>query len=201
MAKNIELKVRVRDARVLRELQTRIATLPDLADAEVERQVDTYFRVVPGARLKLRERWHGDVPAVTQLIAYRRPDVSDARGSDYRLLPLPDDADVKAVLGLALGVEVRVEKVRTVWRWRHVRIHLDDVAGLGDFLEFEALVDATCGEAEAAAKVADLRARLQLSPGDVIGGSYRELALRAGAGAEGGGESAESGDPGTRPDR
>lgn len=195
MAKNIELKVHVRDATALR---ARIEALPDLEAPDVERQVDTYFRVVPDARLKLRERWHGDEPAATQLIAYRRPNVPDARGSDYRLLPLPDDADVKAVLGLALGVEVRVEKVRTVWLWRHVRIHLDEVVGLGDFLEFEALVDVTCDEAEAAAKVTDLRNRLELSPDDVIGGSYRELALRAraGAGAGEGSETAENAENG-----
>ena len=176
MAKNIELKVRVREATALR---ARIETLSELEPPEVERQVDTYFGVGADARLKLRERWHSDAPAETQLIAYRRPNVSDARGSDYRLLPLPGDSDVKAVLGLALGVEVRVEKVRTVWLWRHVRIHLDEVAGLGDFLELEALVDDSCDETEAAAKVAELRTRLELSPDHVIGGSYRELALRA----------------------
>jgi len=48
-------------------------------------------------------------------------------------------------LGDTLGVRVVVEKARRLLTWRNVRIHVDRVAGLGDFVELEAVASTADG--------------------------------------------------------
>jgi adenylate cyclase class IV len=58
--------------------------------------------------------------------------------------------------------------------WEGVRIHLDEVEGLGEFLEFEAPVEAS-GEAGARELVERLRAAFRIGAGDLVAGSYVDL--------------------------
>ncbi|MGK3856667.1 class IV adenylate cyclase, partial [Enterococcus faecium] len=81
-------------------------------------------------RLKLREI---DGQAAV-LIWYDRPDHDAARLSKYHLVPVADPAALKAALTDALGVRGEVRKRREIYLWHNVRIHLDEVAGLGSFL-------------------------------------------------------------------
>jgi predicted adenylyl cyclase CyaB len=64
------------------------------------------------------------------------------RASDYTLVPVADPEELRAVLDRAIGREGQVRKERHLYRIDNVRIHLDRVEGLGDFLELEAIVDA-----------------------------------------------------------
>jgi adenylate cyclase, class 2 len=134
-------------------------------------QRDTYFHAATG-RLKLREA----PPAPAELIAYARADLTGPKVSHYRLVPVPDPAALTAALTDALGVRAVVEKARRLLLWRGVRIHLDDVAGLGRFVEFEAVAQAAGGLEAEAAKVAELREALGL--GDdrlLVARGYAEL--------------------------
>lgn len=146
----------------------------------IERQRDTYFRVANG-RLKLRERWPLDSsgvlqePSASQLIWYQRPDDAHARASDYSLIVVENGSELRDVLAGALGVTVEVVKLRVIHLHDNVRIHLDDVTGLGKFLEFEAIVDECCDEAAARVKLDKLVSEFQLSPDCVIAGSYSDL--------------------------
>ena len=97
-------------------------------------QIDTYFNV-PDGRLKLREA----TPGVTELVQYHRPDVAGPKGCDYQLETV--QPTIKPLLAAALGVQAVVDKVRRLYLWQNVRIHLDTVAGLGEFIEFEAVQD------------------------------------------------------------
>jgi adenylate cyclase class IV len=45
----------------------------------------------------------------------------------------------------ALGSRGEVGKRREVWHWFNVRIHLDEVEGLGSFVEFEAVLGEDAG--------------------------------------------------------
>jgi predicted adenylyl cyclase CyaB len=100
-------------------------------------QRDTFYRVERGW-LKLREA-DGAEP---ELIAYQRAtDTGDPRPSDYQRLPLADARAWHALLGHVHEQEGIVAKRRTLWRWRHTRIHLDRVEDLGDFLELETVLD------------------------------------------------------------
>ena len=56
-------------------------------------------------------------------------------------------------------IEAVVRKERTLWMWRHTRIHLDRVDGLGDFLELETVardISVTEAEDEAARVITEL---------------------------------------------
>jgi predicted adenylyl cyclase CyaB len=165
--RNIEIKARVHSVQRVREVCGTFARF-----SAREPQTDTYF-ACPSGRLKLRER--GDQPA--QLVAYERPDATTPRASDYWLVPVVEPALMKAALAAVLGVRVVVEKDREVFLYRNVRIHVDRVAALGDFLELEAVLGPEDDEREATRLVAELAQRLGVEPADRIECSYSDLLL------------------------
>lgn len=133
-------------------------------------QTDVYFRV-PNGRLKLRTT-EGQ-PAV--LIWYERPDEANARWCRYYLVPVSDPSALRAALAEALGERGEVRKRRTLWLWHNVRIHLDEVVGLGTFVEFEAVMSANEAETTAQDRLAELAEALELTPADDVAGSYADL--------------------------
>lgn len=162
--RNIELKARLADRDRAK------ACCEDLGAAfqgDIH-QVDTYFRV-PDGRLKLREK----DPGSDELIFYRREDVAEARASDYYLAPATPD--LKPLLTEAFGVIAVVDKVRSLWFWENVRIHLDRVQGLGDFIEFEAVLSEDHDDADGHEKVTHLQKAFALT--EPIQGSYLDLIL------------------------
>ena len=131
MPRNIELKARLRDPAAARAVAERLCP----GAPQVERQIDTYFDSRRG-RLKLREiagrgAW---------LICYERPNRIEAKASDYLLVPVTDPAGLKSALSEALGIRGIVTKLRHIYLFQNVRIHLDEVEGIGHFLEFEAVL-------------------------------------------------------------
>lgn len=95
-------------------------------------QEDYYFRV-PHGRLKLRE-----IPGVeAQLMYYDRKEDGPRRWSDFRRVAVTDPAGMRAALTEALGLRGVVMKRRRVFLWQKYRIHLDEVEGLGTFIELE----------------------------------------------------------------
>jgi predicted adenylyl cyclase CyaB len=144
--------------------------MPEARLAGTMTQIDTYFLVRFG-RLKLRVI--NDSQA--ELIWYDRPNEGAIRGSVYRRTPIADSASLKASLTEALGVRVEVRKSRELWLWHNVRIHLDEVAGLGTFLEFEAVIDESNDEAISLVRLETLGCRLGLKADDDILCSYSDL--------------------------
>jgi homotetrameric cytidine deaminase len=139
------------------------------SDEGVLVQRDTYFRVASG-RLKLRE----EEPGGAHLIAYARPDDPAVRVSEYRVLPAAEGT--LAALSDTLGVDVVVEKRRHLLLWETVRIHLDEVEGLGSFIELEAVADPGSDLHRERSQVDHLIAELAIGP--PLEGSYSDL-LRA----------------------
>lgn len=136
-------------------------------------QRDTYFNAANG-RLKLREQ-RGDKP---HLIVYERPDLSGQRESRYRIVEVENGEELKVALASALGVKVVVAKERRLFLWEgNVRIHLDAVEGMGDFIEFEAVAKPGSDLVREEAQVATLRNEFGVTDTDLIGGSYSDLAL------------------------
>ena len=131
MSFNIELKARCRHLDRFRE---KALALPHSSEGE-RRQTDTFF-VTPKGRLKLRE----SEPGGAVLIPYLRNNQPGPKQSDYSLLPVNDVAATKRILTEMFGVRVVVKKIRSVYLYKNVRIHLDRVENLGDFVEFEAVV-------------------------------------------------------------
>ena len=124
--RNIELKARLVDLDTARKVAGVIST----KRLGPQHQIDTYFHCSHG-RLKLRQ-----IDGLrAELIWYNRADEADPKPSDYQLVPLSNPETLKAALAGALGVRAVVEKRREIFLYHAVRIHLDDVVGLGHFLE------------------------------------------------------------------
>ena len=168
MPLNAEFKARVAD---LTAVRARLAALGPRW-VGVDRQRDTYL-AAPHGRLKLRE---GTVE--TALIAYTRADTADVKRSDVTLARLsPEDAAaLREVLAAALGVEVVVEKTREIAFVGHVKVHLDEVAGLGTFAEVEAIdTDGTRPFDALTADAAAMRTALGLDDAPLEARSYADL--------------------------
>ena len=143
------------------------------SDEGVLEQRDTYFAGRRG-RLKLREQ----DGSAAELIAYRRPDATEPVQSAFIRAASADAETLREALDAALGTTVVVVKRRRLFVWENVRIHLDDVAGLGTFVELEALVGPGLNDREeAAAKVARLRSELAISADALVAVGYSDLLL------------------------
>jgi adenylate cyclase class 2 len=164
--RNLELKARDRDpARSLAACREVGAE-----DKGTLTQRDTYFGV-PRGRLKLREE-----PGVSAtLIAYERPDLAGNKESRYRLVEVREPAPLRAALESVLGVTVVVEKTRRLFLHEGVRIHLDRVDGLGDFVEFEGVADEGEDPARSASQLDALRLALDIREEDLVRQSYSDL--------------------------
>lgn len=168
MPENLEWKARLPDWDAGIRAAERVAT----AGPEYQQQIDTYFRAARG-RLKLRQIQTAAGESA-ELIFYERSDDRAAKSSIYVRQPLADATSWLAMLTAALGSWATVTKQRTIF-WQHnVRIHLDQVAGLGDFLEFEAVLAAESDRVESAARVASLIREFELAEHEGIAGSYSD---------------------------
>ncbi len=163
--RNIELKCRCAD---LDEIRRRAREL-GATDEGVLQQHDVFFDA-PLGRLKLRD--FGDGRA--ELISYRRPDTPEARGSDFFTCPVTEPARLRATLAHALRTGGTVRKRRHLFLYRRTRIHLDDVEGLGQFVELETVMSGQ-SEDEAHAELRHVAAALALKPEDAISQPYVEL--------------------------
>lgn len=168
LSRNIELKARLDSLVLARQVAERLAT--DALGVEV--QTDTYFAGAQG-RLKLRQR----EGRPDQLVWYARPDALDAKASDYQLVEVAESAALKEALAAAYGILIVVEKRREIFLHHNVRIHLDQVAGLGDFLEFEAVLGAGHDDADGRAALARLSQEFSIEPRRLVADSYSDLLL------------------------
>lgn len=136
-------------------------------------QRDTYFAPAAG-RLKLRDQAENG----SELIAYRRPDATEPEGSSYVIAPVLAPEELGEALDAALGTTVVVVKHRRLFIWENVRIHLDQVEGLGRFIELEALVGPGLNDpATAREKVSRLRAELAIDDDALVAVGYSDLLL------------------------
>jgi homotetrameric cytidine deaminase len=179
--RNVELKAR--DPDPARTLERALALGAE--DKGEIRQRDTYFAGARG-RLKLREQETGGSPLWDELIEYShelveysRADAADARTSTYRRVPVADVEPLREALDAAYGSLVTVTKRRRLLLWEGVRIHLDEVEGLGSYLEFEAVAEPGSDLVLERNNVERLRAELGVEDADLIATSYADLMLEA----------------------
>jgi predicted adenylyl cyclase CyaB len=164
LRRNLELKARAPEpSRVATALQRLAAQESGLLI-----QTDTYFHA-PHGRLKLREI----AGCPSQLIAYDRPEDQAQRMSAFRITEVTDPEGLKAVLTDALGLRGVVSKRRRLYLWQDCRIHLDEVEGLGSFLEFEVLSEGdSCSDWD---RMEALMTTFGLTDADAIRASYSDL--------------------------
>ena len=125
---NVEIKARCTNAERIRAY-----LLANNADFQgIDIQTDTYFKVANG-RLKLRE---GNIE--NNLIYYERSNQAGPKSSDFILTKIPDVENLKESLSKANGIKTVVKKKREIYYIDNVKFHLDEVEGLGSFVEVEA---------------------------------------------------------------
>jgi predicted adenylyl cyclase CyaB len=166
MPVNIEIKARVEDIDVLRARAEALSDTP----VKVIPQEDTFFNTEKG-RLKLRVQ----TPDEGYLIYYERPDQDGPKRSDYHLAKTNEPGNLKTALALALGVRGVVKKTRYLYMVGQTRIHLDDVAGLGHFMELEVVMREGQSDAEGQVIAEDLMRKLGVQEEALIEGAYMDL--------------------------
>jgi predicted adenylyl cyclase CyaB len=125
---NVEIKAKCTDASFIRKY-----LMDHNADFKgLDEQTDTYFNVING-RLKLRE---GNIE--NNLIWYERTDEAGPKNSHFSLVKVEDAKGLKEVLKKANGIKVVVKKRREIYYIKNVKFHIDEVPGLGSFVEIEA---------------------------------------------------------------
>lgn len=164
---NVEIKSRCADPQrvraVLREREARFAG--------VDHQVDTYFRVSEG-RLKVRE---GNIE--NALIYYRRADAVGPKQSEVSLYTVERGAELRAVLSAALGVLATVDKQREIYYVGNVKVHVDEVQGLGPFVEIEAAGDEQADREALLRQCREYMEAFGVREAELVAGSYSDLLI------------------------
>ena len=125
---NVEIKAKCSNPSFIRQY-----LLSGNADFKgTDEQTDTYFNV-PNGRLKLRE---GNIE--NNLIFYERSDQAGPKDSHFYLVKVDDTKGLKEVLAKSNGIKVVVQKKREIYYINNVKFHIDEVPGLGTFVEIEA---------------------------------------------------------------
>lgn len=166
--KNIELKAKYPN---LKHAEQLVIALGSTLEWQ-RKQVDTYFSVNRG-RLKLREV-EGEQ---SELIGYFRENITQSRESNYQRLEIENSDELKKMLLQVLGVSVVVSKTRKLYLFKNIRIHLDEVDGLGNFIEFEGVLHPGENESETKNDVDALQAKFGIESIDLIAESYSDLLL------------------------
>ena len=139
----------------------------------IDEQTDTYFKVNEG-RLKLRE---GNIE--NNLIFYTRNDQAGPKTSHFQLVKIEDAKGLKEVLERSCGVKMIVRKRREIYYIDNVKFHIDEVLGLGSFIEIEAgniLADKT--EAELSDKCNFYLKEFGTKEEDLIAESYSDMLMK-----------------------
>jgi len=176
--KNVEIKARCSNPQFVLDW---LKAEPGIEFVGDDHQIDTYFDVEEG-RLKMRE---GNVE--NALVFYRRPDQGGPKVSSvflHHFTPGPgvriQTNTVKEILKQAIGEKVVVDKQRKIF-WhatQGVKFHVDEVVGLGSFVEIE-VIDPTgeVPEKEMQAVCQDYMDIFQVMPEDLLSCSYSDLLL------------------------
>lgn len=164
--RNVEIKARVKDGYRIRSVAEEIAD----SEAVLIEQADTFFNCVAG-RLKLRklDDSHGE------LIHYNRPDAHEPTGCDYTIVETSEPDKLGEMLGEALGVRGVVCKRRTLYTHGQTRIHLDDVEGLGEFVELEVVLAEGQSVEEGSAIAESIMETLRISDEDLLDAAYIDM--------------------------
>ena len=166
MPANIEIKARVRDFESLQQIAAQLSDTP----CQTIPQEDTFFNC-PHGRLKLREL----DPHRGQLIYYQRQDVTGPKHSEFKIFSTDDPTGLKLILADAFGIRGVVTKVRYLYLVGQTRIHLDDVKGLGKFMELEVVLQPRQADAEGQVIAEKLMDALGIRETDLIDSAYMDL--------------------------
>ena len=166
---NIEIKAKCPDLEYVRKMLNQ----QQASYIGLDHQIDTYFKVASG-RMKFRE---GNIERA--LIHYDRQDQAGPKKSVVRLFKMSSDTVLKEILTASLGVLVIVDKQREIYFIDNVKFHVDNVEGLGDFVEIEAIdKDGTIGEEKLFEQCKLYMDLFKVQEEDLVHISYSDLLLQ-----------------------
>jgi len=125
---NVEIKAKCNNVAFIRNYLISV----NASFKGIDEQTDTYFNVING-RLKMRE---GNIE--NNLIYYERSNQAGPKNSNFNLLKIENATELKEVLSKAIGIKIIVKKIREIYYAGNVKFHIDEVPGLGSFVEIEA---------------------------------------------------------------
>lgn len=161
---NVDFKCELRDPGLARLALKRFGAIL----AATVTHHDTYFRV-PDGRLMRRET-EGE-PA--EYVLYRRIDRPMPTVSSFTIL---SENEARRRLGASdPPVWVEVHKRREIWLLQDARVHLDQVEGLGWFIEIDVLVTRRRSEQDCRDLIAKIREALGPCLGGLIATSYADM--------------------------
>lgn len=166
MNSNIEIKARARDFSRQKELASKLTDTPE----QLICQEDTFFNALKG-RLKLRMF----SPSQGELIYYERDNISGPKQSNYSISKTDDPIKFKKMLSCALGIQGVVRKKRHLFIVGQTRIHLDDVDGLGYFIELEVAMQPNQTAKECQPIANQIMEKMQIRENDLIDVAYIDL--------------------------
>jgi predicted adenylyl cyclase CyaB len=140
------------------------------AEPQIIEQEDTFFRC-KDARLKLRIFG----PNRGELIRYKRQDQPGPRVSNYTIARTDDPHALLAILTETLGQTGRVFKTRTLYLVGQTRVHLDQVEGLGEFMELEVVLRPGQSQVEGEVIAHELLKQFEIPATDLIAKPYVDL--------------------------
>jgi predicted adenylyl cyclase CyaB len=164
LANNIEIKAYLQKTDALR---ARVEELAEGGPVTLV-QEDVFFDSAAG-RLKLRKSSGG-----AELIYYERPDDKAPVESQYMKTAVVA-GEIEAILSIALGVRGTVRKRRDLYRIGQTRVHVDEVEGLGSFVELEVELGRGQSATEGEAIARDLMKELGVKEGDLVAEAYIDL--------------------------
>lgn len=169
MPSNIEIKAILSDRAAAEAIAARLSD----KDPLIIHQEDVFF-CCDGARLKLRIL----APDRGELIRYERTNVADARRSRYLIARTADPQVLLDILTQTLGRTGVVRKKRTLYLIGQTRIHIDQVEGLGDFLELEVVLRPEQSDVEGKRIATALLADFGVDQEQFVGEAYVDLLAR-----------------------
>lgn len=171
MPRNIEIKARIHSIEALVPMAAAVATKGPIEIA----QDDTFFRCESG-RLKLR----AFSATEGELIFYRRANEQGPKESFYVRTPTVNPEGLRECLSLAYSQLGRVVKHRTLYLVGRTRVHLDQVEGLGQFLELEVVLEENESAKIGIAEAHSLMAQLGVQPTQLVETAYVDLLTQTG---------------------
>ena len=165
---NVEIKARCTNPAFIRDY-----LLSNNAEFRgTDEQTDTYFQV-PHGRLKLRE---GNIE--NNLIYYERSNQAGPKDSHFQLVKINDAVGLKEALTKANGIKVVVKKKREIYYIGNVKFHIDEVPGLGSFVEIEAgNILADLSKEQLKEQCDYYLAAFNIKPEDLIEVSYSDMLI------------------------
>jgi predicted adenylyl cyclase CyaB len=166
MPNNIEIKAKVNDVFILENLVWNMTK----TDPILLFQEDIFFNVQQG-RLKLRIF----SPDKGELIFYDRPNIIGPKQSAYCKSETNDPQGLKEVLIKALGMKGIIRKIRKLYLYEQTRIHIDDVEGLGHFVELEVMLQDNQPTEDGIAIAENLMLQLHIDKRGLVDVAYIDL--------------------------